>query len=185
MYGTTEFGGSNGTGSGTVFSINPKIPNSETVLYSFGGGGAGDGEEPTASLIRVGYGKNTMLYGTTTYGGSGQGTVFSVDLSGNETVLYSFGSVAGDGQTPAASLINVNGTLYGTTEYGGAVDLGTVFSVNIKNQTETVLHSFLGSRGNDGEEPTASLTPGSPMYGTTEFGGSNGTGSGTVFTFKP
>jgi len=44
-------------------------------------------------------------------------------------VLYSFGS-SGDGALPRAGLINVKGTLYGTTEVGGASGYGTVFSVS-------------------------------------------------------
>lgn len=39
--------------------------------------------------------------------------------SANYKVLYSFGASA-DGNGPQASLINVGGTLYSATEYGGA-----------------------------------------------------------------
>ncbi|MGA8326822.1 MAG: choice-of-anchor tandem repeat GloVer-containing protein, partial [Candidatus Cybelea sp.] len=56
------------------------------------------------------------------------GTVFSVTTSGTETVLHSFGG-SGDGAHPDASLLNVNGTLYGTTGGGGAHGDGTVFSL--------------------------------------------------------
>ena len=51
----------------------------------------------------------------------------------------------GDGEYPYAGLINVNGTLYGTTYFGGANDDGTVFSITTSGK-ETVLHSF-GSAG--------------------------------------
>jgi len=62
------------------------------------------------------------LYGTTEFGGTyDNGTVFSVNPNtGAETVLHSFGSGA-DGEYPIASLIDVKGTLYGTTEEGGTV----------------------------------------------------------------
>jgi uncharacterized repeat protein (TIGR03803 family) len=43
-------------------------------------------------------------------------------------VLHSFGS-SGDGARPYAGLINVNGTLYGTTLEGGANGDGTIFSI--------------------------------------------------------
>ncbi len=59
----------------------------------------------------------------------GCGTVFSITTSGKETVLYSFGAPK-DGKYPYAGLINVNGTLYGTTTAGGAKDAGTVFSLS-------------------------------------------------------
>jgi uncharacterized repeat protein (TIGR03803 family) len=40
------------------------------------------------------------LYGTTSYGGaSANGTVFQLDISGNETVLYSFSGLS-DGENP-------------------------------------------------------------------------------------
>ena len=47
--------------------------------------------------------------------------------SGLRPVLHSFGTGTGDGQNPYAGLINVNGTLYGTTTSGGS-GYGTVFS---------------------------------------------------------
>jgi uncharacterized repeat protein (TIGR03803 family) len=73
------------------------------------------------------------LYGTTDLGGAhGLGTVFSVALSGYETVLYSFGGGEQDGAYPIHSgVIDVNGTLYGTTWIGGAHNLGTVYSITL------------------------------------------------------
>ena len=61
---------------------------------------------------------------------NGSGTVFSVTPDGTEQVLHSFGS-GSDGVSPHASLIDVNGTLYGTTFLGGggAFGLGTVFAL--------------------------------------------------------
>jgi len=119
LYGTTYMGGANG--KGTVFSITPS--GTETVLHSFGG--SGDGSQPEAGLIKV---KRT-LYGTTSAGGAnGEGTVFSITPSGKEAVLHGFGgSGSGDGSNPLAGLINVKGTLYGTTSSGGANSYGTVF----------------------------------------------------------
>ena len=51
------------------------------------------------------------LYGTTAGGGTyGKGTIFSMSLSGNETVLHSFG-YGSDGATPLAGLVDVKGKL--------------------------------------------------------------------------
>ena len=111
------------------------------MLHSFGGGT--DGWGPAASLIDV----NGTLYGTTAYGGAyrnstnglGFGTVFTITTSGTEKVLHSFGKGT-DGQC-RGGLINVDGTLYGTTSDGGAYGGGTVFSISTSG-AEKVLHSF-------------------------------------------
>ena len=53
-----------------------------------------------------------------------------MSLSGNEKVLHSFG-YGSDGATPLAGLIDVNGTLYGTTSAGGTYGDGTVFALKL------------------------------------------------------
>ncbi|HLY01409.1 MAG TPA: choice-of-anchor tandem repeat GloVer-containing protein [Candidatus Cybelea sp.] len=142
LYGTTNVGGA--TGIATVFSITTS--GAETLLYSFKGGYKGDGYWPEGNLINV----DGTLYGTTVQGGANvSGTVFSISTSGNETLPYSFKGGSLDGEYPQSALINVKGTLYGTTEKGGGsgcVDgegCGTVFSIALSG-TETVLHSFAG-----------------------------------------
>ncbi len=47
-----------------------------------------------------------------------------------ETVLHSFGLTVNDGQAPDAALLEVKGLLYGTTEYGGSLAHGTVFTLS-------------------------------------------------------
>ena len=70
------------------------------------------------------------LYGTTEGGGAyDKGTVFRMSLTGtDEKVLHSFGH-GSDGATPLAGLIDVKGTLYGTTSAGGKYGDGTVFAL--------------------------------------------------------
>ncbi|MBV8532037.1 MAG: hypothetical protein JO104_12035, partial [Candidatus Eremiobacteraeota bacterium] len=91
------------------------------VVYRFAGG-PHDGASPTVGLIDV---KGT-LYGTTSFGGPGCayglgcGTVFSLSTAGSEKVLHRFRGGRSDGKYPEAALIDVKGTLYGTTSYGGA-----------------------------------------------------------------
>jgi len=91
--------------------------------------------------------------------------------------LYSFKGVP-DGATPyAGGLIDVNGTLYGTTRLGGATGIGTVFKVSTSDGTESVLYSFHGTQG---AFPSAALIDvNGALYGTTFGGGA--TGAGTVF----
>ncbi|HEY6486724.1 MAG TPA: choice-of-anchor tandem repeat GloVer-containing protein [Candidatus Cybelea sp.] len=184
LYGTTEYGGGPCHGrcfSGTVFAITTS--GTENILHSFEVG-SGDGKNPRADLIE-GAG---AFYGTTVHGGSAScycGTVFKLTLSGAETVLYSFTGKP-DGYGPDAGLLDLNGTLYGTTINGGAYGDGTVFAI-APSGTEIVLHSFTGKP--DGAHPYAGLTNvDGTLYGTTTKGGANcgsSGGCGTVFTISP
>jgi uncharacterized repeat protein (TIGR03803 family) len=179
LYGTTASGGVNCGNCGTVFSITPG--GGEKVLYSFAGPPS-DGFYPGAGVTNVG----GTLYGTTDYGGahSNTGTVFSITPGGKEKVLHSFGN-GEDGAEPETALVEVNGTLYGTTFGGGAHGQGTVFSIT-PSGTEKVLYSFVG--GNDGASPAAALlNVNGTLYGTTAFGAVYGSGCstygcGTVFS---
>src|SRR5262249_19883169 len=120
------------------------------------------------------------LYGTTTAGGSTNGgTVFSLNRTrGAETVVYSFQRDSVDGNTPYSGLIDVGGTLYGTTIYGGANGTATVFKLNPATGAETVLYSSGG--GTDGFEPYGNLVNvKNTLYGTTVDGGADD--YGTVF----
>ena len=174
LYGTTEYGGKRS--AGTVFSVS--TTGEEHVLHSFGR--SYDGAYPEAGLIAV---KGT-LYGTTFGGGvrPQEGTVFRITTAGKERVLHSFAYAPYDGREPVAGLINVNGSLYGTTVIGGEYNAGTVFSINTSG-TESVLHSF-GS-GYDGAGPRAGLIDVSgTLYGTTCCGGTHHH-DGTVFALSP
>jgi uncharacterized repeat protein (TIGR03803 family) len=108
--------------------------------------------------------------------------VFSTDpKAGKEKVLCSFCSQQNctDGSEPFGNLIAVKGTLYGTTFEGGTTDSGTVFSLDPKTGTETVLYSFC-SRQNcaDGFDPLAGLVAAKgALYGTSFAGGSHGFGT--------
>ncbi len=189
LYGTTAMGGgychsSDTGGCGTVFSISKG--GTEHVLYSFRGGS--DGEYPAAGLIDV----NGTLYGTTVKGGANCGkgyscgTVYSISTAGKEKVLHRFTGQP-DGGYPWAGLIDVNGTLYGTTARGGTYKLGTVFSISTSGK-ETVLHSFAGYQNRDGSLPFAGLiNVNGTLYGTTNGGGKFRFASesyGTVFSMS-
>lgn len=180
LYGTTLLGG---IGRGTAFSINLKT-GAEKVLYSFcQQEECADGDQPYDGLIDV----SGKFYGTTQAGGAtGNGIVFSIGLKGTLKLLHSFGGSSTDGGFPTAGLINVNGTLYGTTEIDGAYGGGIAFSITPRGK-ETALH-FFGQAG-DGSEPYAGLIEvGGKLYGTTLNGGGTGcggSGCGTVFSLNP
>jgi uncharacterized repeat protein (TIGR03803 family) len=205
LYGTTAGGGNEEMG--TIFSLDPDT-GAETVLYSFcSRGSCGDGAGPQAGLIYA----NSMLYGTTASGGNfsakcsssdGCGTVFVFDLNtGQETVLHSFCGQqnCADGALPTAGLIDVNGTLYGTTSEGGAYGsancssygCGTAFSLDQGTGDETVLHAFCSDQNCvDGAFPSTSMVHrNGRLYSTTGAGGSAAgcpykSGCGTVFELK-
>ena len=173
LYGTTINGGGP-SDEGIVFKITRS--GAESILHRFAAGS--DGANPYAALCDV----DGVLYGTTAGGGAhSEGTVFRITPSGKERVLYSFGAGSGDGATPIAGLIDVNGALYGTTSYGGgncgSSGCGSVFKIT-RSGTETLLYGFKG--GKDGATPAAAMVNvGGVLYGTTMLGGSQN--DGTVF----
>lgn len=193
LFGTTRQGGDS-TNDGTVFELAYNSGSgsyTESVLYTFLGPGSGDGSSPAAGLIMDSSGN---LYGTTEAGGtstncgtgigSGCGTVFELlNSSGSysEKLLHSFQAV-NDGSTPVCRLLrDSSGNLFGTTELGGASNLGTVFELanSSGSYTESVLYSFAGA--SDGVRPQAGLVADASgdLFGTTVAGGANSLG--TVF----
>jgi uncharacterized repeat protein (TIGR03803 family) len=135
LYGTTDFGGNRGCG--TVFKIS--LSGNFKSIYSFAGGS--DGCKPARSLIRDAAGN---IYGTTEAGGpSNYGTVFKIDSTGHESVLYAFTGNS-DGAYPDNDLIrDKSGNLYGTTISGGDGGCGTLFKINTKGK-ESVVYPFAG-----------------------------------------
>ena len=172
FYGTTISGGANN--QGTVFKITPS--GTETVLYSFAGGGS-DGAHPYAGLIQ---GSDGNFYGTTANGGLGsQGTVFKITPSGTETVLHFFAGGNSDGATPTAGLVQgSDGNFYGTTVSGGPQNYGTVFKIT-PSGTETLLSGFTAPI-----RPSGALIQGSDgnFYGAAI---GDGDGGGLVFRITP
>lgn len=202
LYGTTANGGANQClyaafdGCGTVFKIDPG--GHETVLHSFTSvsiyGANSDGANPSAGLTMDTAGN---LYGTTFAGGSNSGgTVFKMDTSGNETVLYAFGASSSDGAEPAGGLlVDSAGNLYGTTQVTSPMSGGwggTVFKIDPSGH-KTTLYTFTGPYSppagaiGDGANPTSRLVRDSAgnLYGTTPYGGNFAGqcyhGCGTVF----
>jgi uncharacterized repeat protein (TIGR03803 family) len=177
---------------GLLLGASPSAPaQTFALLYSFAGYPT-DGGEPKAGLLMDAAGN---LYGTTRYGGSHNscsangiecGTVFKLNTNGVETVLHNF--TGPDGANPTANLImDTNGNLYGTTEFGGNIKAcngtgyagcGVVFKLSGEN--ETVLHRFcsVGNYCTDGAEPWGGVVmdASGALYGTTNEGGSAGNG---------
>jgi len=140
-------------------------------------------------------GPNGNLYGMTENGGANgdYGTIFEITPAGRLN-LYSFCSQTNclDGRNPAGGIILANGSLYGTTAYGGTNSAsGTVFKIDATGRLTTLYnfcqHVGFGGICTDGSSPTGAMvhaTNGN-FYGTT-FGGGGPLGSfGTVFEITP
>ena len=190
FYGTTYQGGSHQYGS--VFKITPN--GNLLCLHGFS---YQEGGNPMGGLIQ---GSDGALYGTTSGGSpwdlSGRnlarqvkrldfagnaGTVFKITTDGSTfTTLHFFCTSCGDGNTPVAGLVQGgDGTLYGTTYWGGGYDYGVVFSLATDGSNFQTLHSFRNVSGSPGANPAAPLIFGHDgyLYSTTQYGGHNNDGS--------
>jgi uncharacterized repeat protein (TIGR03803 family) len=189
LYGSTAEGGTgscsymNIPGCGTIYQIQPpSAPGgawTETVLYSFGGPGNGDGQLPNSLAL----GASGALYGTTQFGGSvaacGEycGTVFALaPPSGGpgarwaETILYSFQGTTDGGWPQAGVTIGRDGGLLGTTGFyydGNAFELQRP-AARGGPWTFVLLGSFVPYQGS-GAVPSGplALDPNGMVYGTT------------------
>ena len=164
------------------FDIAPRFG----LIHSFVG--SNDGAVPYAGLTMDQAGN---LYGTTFGLGSGYGTVFRLKRTAGGWIfnpLYSF-TGGSDGAGPEARLVfGPDGSLYGTTTFGGGGSCtgvfdgcGTIFRLRpsatpcksvLCPWTETVLYRFSG--GSDGLYPMYGalvFDKAGNMYGTTYAGG--------------
>jgi uncharacterized repeat protein (TIGR03803 family) len=158
------------------------------VLHSFAGPPADGLGAGASELVADAQGN---LYGTTSFGGAfSLGTVYKLDSSGNETVLYSFTGTKGDGANPRGPVVlDSKGSIYGSTYYGGNLSCGvsqgcgTIFKLS-KQGHEKILHSFAGGAA-DGANPSGALAmdKNGNLYGTTSGGGVNFVG--TAFKITP
>jgi len=183
LYGTTAAGGP--AGNGTVFKLTaPKTKNgpwTETVLYSFGA--APDGATPVGGVTLDASGN---LYGTTSLGGAGYGTVFELvpGAPWTETILHTFQDGT-DGGTPYAGLIaDGAGNLYGAATQGGTGGGGTTFELSPSNGSWTfnVLTSEPGW-GISGTFRNVVFDGAGNIYGTTHCDGNNS--AGTIYELTP
>jgi uncharacterized repeat protein (TIGR03803 family) len=101
-------------------------------------------------------------------------------LQAQFNTLHPFSGAPADGKWPQGSLVLKGSTLYGLTDQGGALDVGTIFKINVNGAGYALLHTFTGSTS-DGANPNfASLVlSGSTLYGMTCAGGTKG--GGTIF----
>jgi uncharacterized repeat protein (TIGR03803 family) len=206
LYGTTSRGGSvecgwmnEISGCGSVYKLTPGADGwTFTNLYYFHPTlTRPDGVEPMGSLYQD---AQHNLYGTTAYGGSGNGgTVFELTAGKGggyrDSLLYSFVSPYEVGYEPTSGLISdKQGNLYGTTRSGGSGCnelCGTVFEMSptASGWQEQTIYNF-GQGAFDGFGPqygNLAMDAQGNLYGVTVEGG-NGSctyGCGTVYELSP
>jgi uncharacterized repeat protein (TIGR03803 family) len=173
-------------GLGTVYQIAP--PSSVIpfkVIHAFTGGADGSSGSAGRMILHDG-----RLYGAATTGGNqGSGVVFELtpNPAGGWTfrTIYTFQGQP-DGSFPyGALLFDASGNIYGTTYYGGANGIGTVYKLTpqaVGEWTEELIYSF--QQGADGNSPISNLVSDKAgnLYGTTSEGG---LGSGVIFKLTP
>lgn len=177
FYGATFGGGS--SDSGTIFKVSAQ--GTLTTLHTFCVTTFYPFCEARNPLQLV-EGTDGNFYGLTV--GDGQGRVFKLTPDGALTILYTFCAqiACADGSTPRGALsLGNDGNFYGTTQYGGTSNQGTVFKIT-PSGVLTTLHSF---HGWDGRYPIGGVSQASngAFYGTTTSGGSGG--QGTVYRLSP
>ena len=163
FYGTTNGGGVNNGGCGTVYQLTPS--GTVTTLHNFNY--SVDGCDPTSGLILASDG---FLYGTTHF------TIFKISLSGAFTLLY---TMAANGPNLINGLVQASdGNFYGTSSEGGTAPQGTIFKMT-PSGTLTVLVNFPNTQlGTSPKAPLIQASDGN-LYGTASAGGAGS--SGTVF----
>jgi uncharacterized repeat protein (TIGR03803 family) len=184
FYGTTAVGGANN--EGTVYRL--QANGTLTTLHSFcSQPDCSDGGKPEGGLVE---GPDGSLYGTTFEGGTyhpqmcrrgGCGTIFRITRTGRFETIHGFTWTDGASPYDMEMIVGSDGNLYGTTGFGGANGVGTVFKLD-PTGTLTTLYTFC-SQSNciDGQQPYNALVQATDgnFYGLTHEGGTSILG--TVF----
>jgi uncharacterized repeat protein (TIGR03803 family) len=183
FYGTTNEGGAKGLG--TVFRMTPSGELATLVEFT-GNDGLFKGSNLCAGMVQ---GRDGNFYGMTNGGGrDGMGTVFRMTPAGEFTTLVEFSGNEAPalGAHPLAGLtLGADGNFYGTTQMGGANDLGTLFRMTPQGVLTTLVEFGNTNLSNNGKFPAARLVQGRDgnFYGTTNYGGAKD--AGTVFRMTP
>jgi hypothetical protein len=189
LYGVGQNGGPDDLGG--IFKLTRGSSGyTESVIYFFDASGV------IGSSTGLTIDKQGTLYGV---GGGGTGNCFGTpcgvvfkltqtDSGYTETTLYNFqGPRDANDPTGPLTVDDSTGVIYGTSQYGGKGNNGTVFRLTPTSSgyRESFLYSFQG--GGFGPEASLTLAPHGVLYGTTALGGRGcaGIGCGTVFKLTP
>lgn len=185
LYGTTMVGGERNRG--VIYRIS--TAGVYERLYSFpslGAFGAGGGTNVTGANPRAGLllAADGNFYGTAYQGGaSGHGTVFRMTPAGEVTTVHDFGGPSFGAAYPLAGVSqDAAGNLYGTTERGGTLNLGTAWRIDTTGQFR-ILHSMTGLK-TEGRTPYATLLPVNGVLYGVSIADDEGQGGGAIFKLE-
>jgi uncharacterized repeat protein (TIGR03803 family) len=166
-----------GTGSGTIYKLNPDGTGFQVLKIL----AEAEGARPEGGLVVL----DSTLYGTTWQGGAhGGGTIWRMNTDGaGFEVLKPFNEQDGDGYQPDPGLVLSGSTLFGTTggrvsSNGVALGYGTLFRIATDGSGFAVLHFFRDRDDGAGAFSSMVLSE-DTLYGTSFSGGIGD--NGTVF----
>lgn len=176
-YGAAYIGGNFKHGTAYRMSRGGKV----TKLHDFNLASA-TGGYPRAPFLQA---RDGAFYSTTTRGdGDTCGSLFRMTPEGAVTSLHTFLAQPDNGCSGFtwALMQASDGHIYGTTEYAGAHEGGTLYRWT-PDGTWQLLHSF-GETADHGKTPSSGLAqgPDGQLYGVTKGGGH---GTGTIYRFDP
>ena len=174
LYGTAAEGGTNGVGTIYKYDIN-----SATLTKLFNMNNSG-GTQPIGNLILF----NSKLYGICLTGGSNnEGSIFEFDPEGSGTFTKKSDFSNSNGFYPLGGMeLGADNKLYGSTQYGGANNAGTLYQFDPTSSVFTKKVDLSNSTGNLGIGQMC-LASNNKLYGITNQGGANGFGA--LFEYDP
>jgi uncharacterized repeat protein (TIGR03803 family) len=176
LYGQTYGGGKYGMGIMFMY-------NTTNMLFTkcFDFGDAADGAIIFSNLMEA---SDNMIYGTTQYGGFyNAGSIYRINPDNRQfESIYDFDLYTSGGGPYDGLMEAGDGLLYGVTPFGGSVNMGTLYRLDMNTGVYTVIHDLITV--SEGQEPRGvplEVTDGI-LYGVTRAGGANG--EGTLYKFN-
>lgn len=178
LWGMTEKGGVDG--AGTIFRLS-STGGSPTTTYSF------QAENPGArpSHTQMIEGPDGIFYGVTSGGGSHNlGVLFSFDpATGEYSRRVDFTGMQTGANPYGYLIVAANGKIYGTTERGGANNVGGLFEYDIIRNRLTLKWSFVGIQGNVAASLGVVEGNDGKLYGMTYYDGT--ANKGMIYRLDP
>ena len=162
----------NGVGGQVLFELDP-VTGVYTEIDQLT---TGSGVPLGAPMFQFELNNALQIIGISEYGGAnGSGAIFSYDVpTKSQVTLHDFNMT--DGHQPASGVFKAsNGLYYGTCQFGGASNMGTLWSYDSGTSTFSLLHEFDGVSGNTPKGDIVEIA--GSLYGVTRFGGASGIGT--------